>query len=76
IVSIEGLDTRALVAHVRQSGAMNCIISSDNLDVDALKKQKERITTQIKNERDKQKKQSAIAKIANANQTLAKLRSS
>ena len=45
-------------------------------NVDALKKQKERITTQIKNERDKQKKQSAIAKIANANQTLAKLRSS
>ncbi|MEY2646458.1 MAG: glutamine-hydrolyzing carbamoyl-phosphate synthase small subunit, partial [Bacteroidota bacterium] len=39
IVSIEGLDTRALVAHVRQSGAMNCIISSDNLDVDSLKKQ-------------------------------------
>lgn len=39
IVSIEGLDTRALVAHVRTSGAMNCIISSDNLDVDALKAQ-------------------------------------
>lgn len=39
IVSIEGLDTRALVAHVRQCGAMNCIISSDNVDVDALKKQ-------------------------------------
>ena len=39
IVSIEGLDTRALVTHVRQSGAMNCIISSDNLDVEALKAQ-------------------------------------
>ena len=39
IVSIEGLDTRALVIHVRNSGAMNCIISSDNLDVDALKAQ-------------------------------------
>jgi carbamoyl-phosphate synthase small subunit len=39
IVSIEGLDTRALVAHVRQQGAMNCIISSDNLDVAALKAQ-------------------------------------
>ena len=37
IVSIEGLDTRALVIHVRNSGAMNCIISSDNLDVDSLK---------------------------------------
>jgi len=39
IVSIEDLDTRALVIHVRNSGAMNCIISSDNLDVDALKAQ-------------------------------------
>lgn len=39
IVAIEGLDTRALVAHVRTSGAMNCIISSDNLDVASLKKQ-------------------------------------
>ena len=39
IVSIEGLDTRALVAHVRQQGAMNCIISSDNLDIAALKVQ-------------------------------------
>ena len=39
IVSIEGLDTRVLVAHVRTSGAMNCIISSDNLDIDALKAQ-------------------------------------
>ncbi|MEI9809486.1 MAG: glutamine-hydrolyzing carbamoyl-phosphate synthase small subunit [Bacteroidota bacterium] len=38
IVSIEGVDTRALVAHVRTKGAMNCIISSDITDVDALKK--------------------------------------
>jgi carbamoyl-phosphate synthase small subunit len=37
IVAIEGVDTRALVAHVRTKGAMNCIISSENLDVDALK---------------------------------------
>src|ERR1700682_63614 len=27
IVSIEGVDTRALVAHIRMKGAMNCIIS-------------------------------------------------
>jgi carbamoyl-phosphate synthase small subunit len=36
IVSIEDVDTRALVAHVRQKGAMNCIISSDILDVKLL----------------------------------------
>src|SRR6185436_2457279 len=38
IVCIEGVDTRALVAHVRQQGAMNCIISSEVLDVEELKK--------------------------------------
>ncbi len=37
IVAINGVDTRALVAHVRQKGAMNCIISSETLDVSALK---------------------------------------
>lgn len=37
IVSIEDIDTRALVSHIREKGAMNCIISSDNRDVDALK---------------------------------------
>lgn len=39
IVSIEGVDTRALVAHVRTKGAMNCIISSETTDVEQLKKQ-------------------------------------
>lgn len=39
IVSIDEIDTRALVAHVRTKGAMNCIISSDNLDVASLKQQ-------------------------------------
>ena len=38
IVSIEGVDTRALVAHVRTRGAMNCIISSDITDIELLKK--------------------------------------
>src|SRR4249920_1392442 len=38
IVCIEGVDTRALVSHVRQKGAMNCIISSEVLDVEELKK--------------------------------------
>jgi carbamoyl-phosphate synthase small subunit len=38
IVCIEGVDTRALVSHVRKQGAMNCIISSEILDVEELKK--------------------------------------
>ncbi|MBI5372900.1 MAG: glutamine-hydrolyzing carbamoyl-phosphate synthase small subunit [Sphingobacteriales bacterium] len=38
IVSIEGVDTRALVAHIRTKGAMNCIISSEITDIDVLKK--------------------------------------
>ena len=37
IVSIEGVDTRALVAHVRTKGAMNCIISSETTDIETLK---------------------------------------
>jgi carbamoyl-phosphate synthase small subunit len=37
IVAIEGVDTRALVAHVRTKGAMNCIISTEISDPDALK---------------------------------------
>ncbi len=37
IVAIENIDTRALVAHIRTKGAMNCIISSEILDVDQLK---------------------------------------
>ncbi|HEX6194103.1 MAG TPA: glutamine-hydrolyzing carbamoyl-phosphate synthase small subunit [Chitinophagaceae bacterium] len=39
IVSIEGVDTRALVAHIRTKGAMNCIISSTTTDIDLLKEQ-------------------------------------
>jgi carbamoyl-phosphate synthase small subunit len=37
IVAIEGIDTRALVSHIRERGAMNCIISSEIFDIDALK---------------------------------------
>ena len=37
IVAIEGIDTRALVTHVRTKGAMNCIISSEISDVEQLK---------------------------------------
>ncbi|HSQ43919.1 MAG TPA: glutamine-hydrolyzing carbamoyl-phosphate synthase small subunit [Ginsengibacter sp.] len=38
IVAIDGIDTRALVIHIRQQGAMNCIISSDNNNIGELKK--------------------------------------
>lgn len=37
VVSIEDIDTRALVTHVRTSGAMNCIISSETADIEYLK---------------------------------------
>ncbi|MBU3743360.1 MAG: hypothetical protein FGM61_02275 [Sediminibacterium sp.] len=36
VVAIHGIDTRALVTHVRQCGAMNCIISSDTSDIVSL----------------------------------------
>ena len=37
IVAIDGIDTRALVTHIRTKGAMNCIISSEILDEGKLK---------------------------------------
>ncbi len=37
IVSIEEVDTRALVSHIRTKGAMNCIISSEITDLEILK---------------------------------------
>jgi carbamoyl-phosphate synthase small subunit len=37
VVSIEDVDTRALVTHIREKGAMNCIISSENTNVEELK---------------------------------------
>lgn len=36
IVGITGIDTRKLVRHIREKGVMNAVISSDNLDADAL----------------------------------------
>ena len=39
VVAIDAVDTRALVTHVRTKGAMNCIVSSDETDMDELKKQ-------------------------------------
>ena len=37
IVAIDGIDSRALVIHIREAGAMNCIISSDNNNIEELK---------------------------------------
>lgn len=37
VVGICDLDTRALVRHIRKNGAMNCIISTETLDIEALK---------------------------------------
>ncbi len=37
VVGIHEIDTRALVAHVRDKGAMNCIISSEIKDLDELR---------------------------------------
>ena len=39
IVSISDIDTRALVRYIRDRGAMNCIISSEILDIEELKDQ-------------------------------------
>lgn len=38
-VGISDIDTRALVRHIRSKGAMNCIISSESLNIDTLKAQ-------------------------------------
>src|ERR1041384_1270235 len=43
IVSIEDVDTRALVSHVRTKGAMNCIISSKIDDIKQLKAELEKV---------------------------------
>ncbi|TDS16263.1 glutamine-hydrolyzing carbamoyl-phosphate synthase small subunit [Sphingobacterium paludis] len=37
LVGISDIDTRSLVRHIRDKGAMNAIISSENLDVEELK---------------------------------------
>lgn len=39
VVGIADVDTRALVRHIRNAGAMNAIVSSENLDVESLKAQ-------------------------------------
>jgi carbamoyl-phosphate synthase small subunit len=37
LVGISDIDTRSLVRHIRSKGAMNAIISSENLDVESIK---------------------------------------
>jgi carbamoyl-phosphate synthase small subunit len=43
IVGISDIDTRALVRHIRDKGAMNAIISSETLDIDLLKEQLQKV---------------------------------
>ena len=43
IVAIEGIDTRSLVAHIRNSGAMNCIISSEITDKKSLQDELDKV---------------------------------
>jgi carbamoyl-phosphate synthase small subunit len=38
-VGISDIDTRSLVRHIRNKGAMNAIISSENLNIESLKKE-------------------------------------
>jgi carbamoyl-phosphate synthase small subunit len=43
VVGIADVDTRALVRHIRDKGAMNAIISSENLDINDLKEQLKKV---------------------------------
>jgi carbamoyl-phosphate synthase small subunit len=43
LVGISDVDTRALVRHIRDKGAMNAIISSANLDIEDLKNQLKKV---------------------------------
>jgi carbamoyl-phosphate synthase small subunit len=43
VVGICEVDTRAIVRHIRDAGAMNAIISSGNLNIDSLKEQLKKV---------------------------------
>jgi carbamoyl-phosphate synthase small subunit len=43
IVAISDVDTRAIVRYIRDKGAMNCIISSSELDVEILKNELKKV---------------------------------
>ncbi len=43
IVAIHDIDTRALVQHIRSKGAMNCVISTEKQEIEALRKELEAV---------------------------------
>ena len=43
LVGISGIDTRAVVRHVREKGAMNAIVSSENVEIDFLKEELKKV---------------------------------
>lgn len=43
LVGIAGIDTRAVVRHVREKGAMNAIVSSENIEIDFLKNELKKV---------------------------------
>lgn len=45
LIGISDIDTRALVRHIRDKGAMNAIISSENFDLEELKKKLAQVPT-------------------------------
>ncbi len=47
LVGISDVDTRALVRHIRHKGAMNAIISSENLDIDSLKSELAKVPSMV-----------------------------
>jgi carbamoyl-phosphate synthase small subunit len=47
IVAISDVDTRAIVRYIRDKGAMNCIISSETLDIEVLKKKLAKVPSMV-----------------------------
>src|ERR1035437_927016 len=47
IVAISDVDTRAIVRYIRDKGAMNCIISSETLDIDTLKSKLSKVPSMV-----------------------------
>lgn len=43
LIAISDIDTRSLVRHIRDKGAMNAIISSENLDIESLKQKLQKV---------------------------------
>jgi carbamoyl-phosphate synthase small subunit len=47
IVAISDVDTRAIVRYIRDKGAMNCIISSETLDIEVLKEMLAKVPSMV-----------------------------